>query len=114
MARISTLCVIGFVFVVSVWGPREVFAFVVLVVGAIASAFGPLLVVRVLNFQPGERLSLAMMISGLSVALIWRFYLDLQTQMFEAFPGIISGFLVFLIGSLLVRSMREKSQELRS
>lgn len=114
MARISTLCVIGFVFVVSVWGPREVFAFVVLVVGAIASAFGPLLVVRVLNFQPGERLSLAMMISGLSVALVWRFYLDLQTQMFEAFPGIISGFLVFLIGSLLARSMREKSQELRS
>jgi len=113
LMRLTSL-VLPEVFVVSVWGPREVFAFVVLVVGAIASAFGPLLVVRVLNFQPGERLSLAMMISGLSVALVWRFYLDLQTQMFEAFPGIISGFLVFLIGSLLARSMREKSQELRS
>ncbi|MFT6201694.1 MAG: xanthine/uracil permease [Candidatus Endobugula sp.] len=45
-----------------------------------------------------------MIAAGLSTALIWR-ALGLSGQIYEAFPGIMAGIIVFFIGSLLIPHM---------
>jgi len=105
--RIATLMIICLVFVVSVWGSQEVFSFIVLVVGLIASAFGPLLVIRVLKQPIDERLSIAMILSGIAMALFWRYSLHLEKVVFEAAPGIVVGFIVYCIGRTIPNKTKD-------
>ena len=53
---------------------ESVFSLVLIAWSALASAFGPLLIVYSLNYKPTEELALAMTLTGVAVVLCWRYY----------------------------------------
>ena len=102
-AKRSTALVIASVMMISMWGPSGVFNLVVFAVGGMGSAFGPLLVLRALGKKPSENTAIAMIICGLGVSLFWRYGLHLNTQVFEAAPGVLSGFVVYGLNAFFTR-----------
>ncbi len=80
---------------------ESVFALVLIAWSALASAFGPLMIVYSLNRQPKEGLALTMMSAGLATVLAWRWMGFDQTIVYEVMPGMLSGLLVFAIGQAL-------------
>ncbi len=94
-AKLSTLIIITLVTLTAIYGPKSVFTLVVAAWGGLAAAFAPLAIVRFLGKHPSEMQSLAMIIVGLSTAMIWRFS-GLSAELFEAAPGILAGFTTYL------------------
>lgn len=87
--------------VVALSANESVFSLVLIAWSALASAFGPLLVVYALGQRPGEPLAIAMVVTGVVIAAGWR-YLGLdQTVIYEAVPGMLGGIAVFAGGRAL-------------
>lgn len=74
---------------------QSVFSLVILSWSGLASAFAPLLIALCMGRRPGLVLSLSAVLTGLVVALGWRF-LGLHNAVYEGLPGILSGLLVLL------------------
>lgn len=87
---------------------RSVFHLVILAWSAIASAFGPLVVLRALDRTINEAGAIVMMFTGLGVALLWR-VADLHSAVYEGLPGIVAG---LAVGAIL--SMPKTQQAKRS
>ena len=77
---------------------QSVFALVIMSWSALASAFAPILLVKAFGGRPGAGLALAMSLTGVAVALIWRYVLELAGAVYEGMPGILAGLLVYGIG----------------
>lgn len=75
---------------------QSVFAMVVMAWSGLASAFVPLLLVLIFGGRPGQSLSIAMSLTGIGTALLWR-YADLHNMVYEGLPGIVAGLLVFAL-----------------
>ncbi len=80
---------------------ESVFNLVLIAWSALASAFGPLLIVYARNQKPTEGLALAMMIVGISVVLLWRSLGWHETVAYEVMPGMLSGLALFALGRWL-------------
>ena len=80
---------------------ESVFSLVLIAWSALASAFGPLMIVYALNWKPSQPLALVMMLTGVAVVLLWRYLSWDQTIVYEVMPGMLSGIAVFLIGRAL-------------
>lgn len=101
--RVIKLATLGVCLAALTWAlfnEQSVFSLVILSWSGLASAFAPLLIVLCLGRRPGTRLSLLAVLTGLGVALLWR-YVGLHTAIYEGLPGIVSGLLVLQTGSLL-------------
>lgn len=72
---------------------QSVFSLVILAWSGLASAFAPLLIVLSLGGKPSQKLSVLAVITGLSVAMIWR-YLGWHSAVYEGMAGIIVGLIV--------------------
>jgi sodium/proline symporter len=72
---------------------QSVFSLVILAWSALASAFAPLLIVLSLGGKPGQKLSILAVITGLSVAMTWR-YLSWHNAIYEGMAGIIAGLII--------------------
>ncbi len=83
---------------------ESVFNLVLIAWSALASAFGPLLLVYALNQKPTEELALAMMLVGIGVVLLWRSLGWHETVVYEVMPGMLSGLALFALGRWLGRS----------
>jgi len=79
---------------------QNVFNLVILSWSALASAFGPLLLVYVFGGRVSEPLAIAMLMTGLATAALWR-SLELHQMVYEGMPGILSGLLVYAINRAL-------------
>lgn len=74
---------------------QSVFSLVLMAWAALASAFAPLLVVLSLGGKPSERVSLAMMVTGLIACVVWS-QAGLGGMIYEIVPGMIAGFVPYL------------------
>lgn len=88
---IMTLAIIAIVMV----GHNSVFELVVLSWSGLASSLGPLLVVRALGKRVSSRVGVAMIFSGMTAVLIWRYGLGFSSALYEVLPGMAAGFLVY-------------------
>jgi len=86
---------------------QSVFSLVILAWSGLASAFAPLLIVLSLGGKPDQKSSILAVITGLSVAMAWR-YLGWHSAVYEGMAGIIAG-LVILSLSLLTNK-KQKSE----
>ncbi|MGE0486434.1 MAG: sodium/proline symporter [Gammaproteobacteria bacterium] len=75
---------------------QSVFDLVILAWSSLASAFVPLALVYALHGKPSEFQALLMMLTGVGVALTWR-YLGYQDFIYEGMPGILSGLAVYVV-----------------
>ena len=75
---------------------QSVFNLVIMAWSGLASAFAPLLIVLALGGKPGARTSMLAIVTGLAVAMWWR-YAGLQNVVYEGMPGILAGLVVLFI-----------------
>ena len=86
---------------------QSVFSLVILAWSGLASAFAPLLIVLSLGGKPSQKLSILAVLTGLSVAMIWR-YLGWHSTIYEGMAGMIAG-LIILNLSLLTNKKQKKT-----
>ena len=98
--KIATLCILIMAFLIAIFAGASVFALVILAWTGLASAFAPLLTVYVLGERPSEKMALLMMSSGVTAMLVW-YSLELDNITNKGLIGIVTGFLVFLLGKLM-------------
>lgn len=82
---------------------QTVFELVILSWSGLGSALSPLLIVLALGARPSQRHALLAVITGLAVALGWRF-LGLHALVYEGMPGLLAGLLI-LLPALLRRTV---------
>lgn len=103
------LTTVVIVFVALLWAltsTESVFSLVIFAWSGLASAFAPLLMVLSLGYKPSQKLSIIAMLTGLAVALGWRFA-GWHNAVYEGLPGIVSGLLLLLLTMRWQQRQRE-------
>ena len=99
MTKMATIFVVIVALGIALSDNESVFSMVLIARSALASAFAPLLTVYALGGKPSEKLALAMMFTGLSTTLLWR-YFGFDHIVYEVAPGIVAGLLPYLTKKL--------------
>lgn len=97
--RVLKFTTVAMVFIALLWAltsSESVFSLVIFAWSGLGSAFAPLLIVLALGLRPSQRASVLAMLTGLAVALLWRF-MGWHAAVYEGLPGIISGLLVLTV-----------------
>lgn len=96
VTKIITVLVTLVALSVALFGHESVFQLVLIAWSALACSFAPLLVVYALGGQPTYITATSMMLFGLIAMLLWR-YFELSNELYEIMPGILAGFIPYLI-----------------
>jgi sodium/proline symporter len=96
VTKLSTIVITAVALFIALYGSDSVFTLVLIAWSALASIFGPLLIVHVFGGRPGQILSLAMMVAGLVTVLLWR-HVGLNNDIYEVMPGILAGLITFAV-----------------
>lgn len=91
--RLVTLLVVGLALAIALAGTQSVFVLVIFAWSGLASAFGPLLWSYARGVRLAEGQALAVMFTGLAVALGWR-GLGWQDSVYEGLPGMLAGWVL--------------------
>lgn len=94
----ATLAATVVALALAIWGPASVFVLVLIAWSAMATAFGPLLVVRLAGAEVSSARALGMIFAGLGASLAWRFALGWNDALYEILPGCVAGFGVWAAG----------------
>lgn len=98
--KISTILIALFALSIALVAHESVFTLVVFSWGAMGSAFMPIVTLYSLGARISERLSITMVVTGLSTAVLFRVFFA-YTEVYEALPGILMGFTPYLGYKLL-------------
>lgn len=100
--RFATVLVVLVTTAIALFASANVFTLVILAWSALACSIGPLVILHALGQRPSQSVALAMMATGLGVALLWR-AMQLDQSVYEGLPGMAAAFAVWLGASLLFR-----------
>ncbi len=100
-AKTGTLIITAITVVIGLVESDSVFALVTFSWSALASGLAPLSLLKIWQKNVSTPTAIAMILIGIITALIWNLGLKLSGAMYEVFPGITAGFLVYLLGQLL-------------
>jgi len=92
---------------------QSVFNLVILAWSGLASAFAPLLIVLSLGGKPSQRLSILAVLTGLSVAMLWR-YLGWHSSVYEGMAGIIAGLIILSVSLITNKKQKKKTGQQNS
>ncbi len=98
--KLGTLAVMVVVLGMALVG-GSVFDLVVLAWSGLASGLGPLLVLRCFDKKVSANLGVAMMVGALTAVATWRFGLELTGAVYDVVPGMVTGFAIYFVGSML-------------
>lgn len=90
LIKLTTIAIAGCALGLALVNNQSVFSLVIMAWSALASAFAPLLIALCLGDKPSENRSIVSVITGLSVALLWR-WVGWHEAVYEGLPGIIAG-----------------------
>ena len=96
LIKMGTVAITMVALVWALVNKQSVFNLVVVAWSGLASAFAPLLIFLCLGQRPGHNLSIIAIMTGLSVALFWR-YLGWQSAVYEGMPGILAGLITLYL-----------------
>ncbi len=102
IVKLGTLTVTATIFVIALAENQSVFFLVTFAWSALASALGPLFMVRVLQKPINRTIAIAMMVVGISTALIWTITPELSKLIYAVLPGMAAGILVYLIAQFFI------------
>lgn len=100
--KLGTLTVTAIVLIIALSGNDSVFSLITFSWSALASALGPLLVVRTFQKPVSTPVAVAMMIVGIAVALTWNLQLRLSSAVYEVLPGMVASTVIYLIAQPLI------------
>jgi sodium/proline symporter len=104
--KLATVFVTALALAIALSRNESVFSLVLIAWSALASAFGPLMIVYALDRKPSEGLAIAMMATGVAVVLLWRYLGWDESIVYEVMPGMLSGLAVFALGEKIGFSER--------
>ena len=96
VTKLSTVFITIIALTISLTANESVFSLVIVSWSALACAFTPLIMVFSLGGKPSEKLTLLMVFIGLLAMILWR-YFGLNSEIYEAAPGIFAGLGTYLI-----------------
>ena len=99
-AKIGTLVVTAIVLIIALANNDSVFDLITFAWSILASGFGVLLILRSYEKPISTPVAIAMMLIGIFVSMYWKLGLELSGAVYEVFPGMAAGFLVYLISTL--------------
>lgn len=107
LIKLTTIAIAGCALGLALVNNQSVFSLVIMAWSALASAFAPLLIALCLGDKPSENRSIVSVITGLSVALLWR-WVGWHEAVYEGLPGIIAG-----LSILALKRRKESTPALR-
>jgi Na+/proline symporter len=108
--KLATVFVTALALAIALSRNESVFSLVLIAWSALASAFGPLMIVYALDRKPSEGLAVGMMVAGIAVVLVWRYLGWDESVVYEVMPGMLSGLAVFALGEKIGFSERVRAQ----
>ena len=96
LLKLTTVLITGLALLIALSNNQSVFSMVIMAWSGLASAFAPLLIFLCLGKRPSQINSIIAVLTGFTVALLWRF-LGLQEVIYEGLPGIIAGLSVLSV-----------------
>ncbi|MFZ9737836.1 MAG: sodium/proline symporter [Prochlorotrichaceae cyanobacterium] len=99
--RGGTLGMALLIFLIAIFSDDNVFVLATVGWASLGAALGPIMVVRAMEWPLSRNLGLAMIVTGISIALFWRFGLGFGNSVCEALPGMIGVSLVYGAGRIL-------------
>ncbi len=102
LLKLSTLGMTAVALGLALFNTGSVFSLVILSWSALASIFGPIILVNAFGGRPSQAQMLAMSAVGLGTALIWR-QLGWHQALYEGMPGILAGLAVFALTAFAMR-----------
>ncbi|MEM6610855.1 MAG: hypothetical protein AAF652_01115 [Cyanobacteria bacterium P01_C01_bin.72] len=100
-AKIGTLLVTAIVLVIALANNNSVFGLITFAWSILASGLGVLLILRSYEKPVSTPVEIAMMLVGIATSMYWKLGLSLSVAVYEVFPGMVAGLLVYLIANLL-------------
>ena len=97
LIKLVTVAITGCALLLALSNTQSVFSLVIMAWSGLASAFAPLLIALCIGLKPNEKVSIIAVLTGLSIALFWR-WMGWHGTVYEGLPGILGGFLVLLLG----------------
>ncbi len=92
----------------------SVFTLVIFAWSGLASALGPLLVVRAFRLPISASVATTMIAVGLATVLIWMFVLKYSSGVYEALPGLLAGGIIYAVSyPSLCRARHEQASPRR-
>ena len=95
-AKIGTLVVTAIVLVIALANNDSVFGLITFAWSILASGLGVLLILRCYEKPVSTPAAIAIMISGIAVSLVWKLGFQLSDAVYEVFPGMAAGLVVYL------------------
>lgn len=106
-AKIGTLVVTAIVLVIALANDDSVFGLITFAWSILASGLGVLLILRSYEKPVSTPIAIVIMLSGIAASMYWKLGLQLSSAVYEVFPGMAAGLIVYAIASLF--SSKEKS-----
>ena len=100
-AKIGTLLVTAIVLVIALANNDSVFGLITFAWSILASGLGVLLMLRSYEKPVSTPVAIAIMLVGIGASMYWKLGLGLSGAVYEVFPGMAAGLLVYLIANLL-------------
>ncbi|PSB09678.1 sodium:proline symporter [Pleurocapsa sp. CCALA 161] len=104
-AKIGTLVVSAIVLIIALVNNESVFSLTTFAWSILASGLGVLLILRCYEKPVSTPVAIAIMISGIAVSLFWRLGWELSDAVYEVFPGMAAGFIVYLVVLIKVNAV---------
>jgi len=108
--KITTLLVALIALGIALLAPQNVFQLVLIAWSGLGSAFTPLITMLSFRKPVAEKTAIVMMLTGLLTVVIWR-HVGFNAFIYEVFPGVVSGFGVYSVMSLLGFNKKTASAE---
>ena len=108
-AKIGTLVVTIIVMAIALTNNDSVFGLITFAWSILASGLGVLLMLRSWSKPVSTPVAIAMMLVGIAVSMYWKLGLELSGAVYEVFPGMAAGFLVYFIASLFLQGDLRKN-----
>ena len=107
-AKIGTLVVTAIILVIALANNDSVFGLITFAWSILASGLGVLLILRCFEIPVSTPVAIATMIAGIAGAMTWKLGLQLSSAVYEVFPGMAVGFVVYLISSLFSQPSKKQ------
>ncbi|MAE52208.1 MAG: sodium:proline symporter [Micavibrio sp.] len=108
--KLATVGITALALLIALFASENVFNLVLIAWSALGAAFGPLLILYCLGQKPNQWLAIVMIMGGVAVIPLWR-YLGYTDSIYEIMPGMLAGFVIFLLGKMLGFKVKHSHEE---
>ena len=95
--KLSTLLTTVVALLIAIFGSKSVFDLVLFVIAVMGAGFAPLMIIRTMKWKINEPIAIMMILSGLAVAIWWR-YMGYHKEVFDVLPGMVIAFVIYGLG----------------